>query len=66
MKINESKEHIVNFWRDFNDKEYFYDARGYIGIHCLKLSNNGYIVSIPAKNGSKVILNIDINADRKR
>ena len=30
MKINESKEHFVNFWSDFNDNEYFYDKRGYI------------------------------------
>ena len=66
MKINESKEHFVNFWSDFNDNEYFYDTRGYIRINCIKLTNNGYIVSIPVKNGTNVNLNVDINVNRTK
>ena len=29
-------------------------------MNCLRLSNNGYLVSIPIKYGRKVTLNIDI------
>ena len=61
MKINESKEHFVNFWSDFSDNNYFYDTRGYILKNCIKLTNNGYIVSIPVKNGKNITLNIYIN-----
>ena len=61
MKINESKEHFVNFWSDFSDNNHFYDTRGYILKNCIKLTNNGYIVSIPVKNGKNITLNIDIN-----
>ena len=65
MKINESKEHFVNFWSDFNDNEYFYDTRRYIRINYNKLTNNGYIVSIPVKNGTNINLNIDIDVNGK-
>ena len=50
LKINKNKDHFVNFWTDFLDNMYFYDTKGYIRINCLKLSNNGYLVSIPIKN----------------
>ena len=66
LKINENKDHFVNFWTDFLDNKYFYDTKGYIRINCLKLSNNGYLVSIPIKNGRKVILNIEIKTFIKR
>ena len=59
LKINENKDHFVNFWTDFLGNKYFYDTRGYIRMNCLRLSNNGYLVSIPIKYGRKVILNID-------
>ena len=35
---------------------YFYDTKGCIRINYLKLSNNGYLASMPIKNGRKVIL----------
>ena len=66
LKINENKDHFVNFWTDFLDNKYFYDTKGYIRINCLKLSNNGYLVSIPIKNGRNVILNIEIKTFIKR
>ena len=66
LKINKNKDHFVNFWTDFLDNKYFYDTTGYIRINCLKLSNNGYLVSIPIKNGRKVILNIEIKTFIKR
>ena len=66
LKINKNKDHFVNFWTDFLDNKYFYDTKGYIRINCLKLSNNGYLVSIPIKNGRKVILNIEIKTFIKR
>ena len=66
LKINKNKDHFVNFWTDFLDNMYFYDTTGYIRINCLKLSNNGYLVSIPIKNGRKVILNIEIKTFIKR
>ena len=66
LKINKNKDHFVNFWTEFLDNKYFYDTTGYIRINCLKLSNNGYLVSIPIKNGRKVILNIEIKTFIKR
>ena len=66
LKINKNKDHFVNFWTDFLDNKYFYDTTGYIRINCLKLSNNGYLVSIPIKNGRNVILNIEIKTFIKR
>ena len=66
LKINKNKDHFVNFWTDFLDNKYFYDTTGYIRINCLKLSNNGYLVSIPITNGRKVILNIEIKTFIKR
>ena len=65
IKINESEERFVNFWSDFNDNDYFYDTRGYIRIKYTKLSIDKYLVSIPVKNGSTVVLNIDVNIDIK-
>ena len=60
LKINENKGHFVNFGTNFFGNKYFYDTRGYIRINCSKLTNNNYMVSIPIKNGSKVVLNLDI------
>ena len=65
IKINESEERFVSFWSDFNDNDYFYDTRGYIRIKYTKLSIDKYLVSIPVKNGSTVVLNIDVNIDIK-
>ena len=65
IKINESEERFANFWSDFNDNDYFYDTRGYIRIKYTKLSIDKYLVSIPVKNGSTVVLNIDVNIDIK-
>ena len=65
IKINESEERFVNFWSDFNDNDYFYDTRGYIRIKYTKLSIDKYLVGIPVKNGSTVVLNIDVNIDIK-
>ena len=45
---------------------YFYETKGYIRINCLKLSNNGYLGSIPIKNGRKVILMIKLKIFIKR
>ena len=39
---------------------YFYDTRGFMRIKYVKLSNNGYLVSIPVKNGQTIRINIDI------
>ena len=61
IKITENIYGFVNFWTDFSVNEYFYNTRGYIKINCLKLSNNWYMVIIPTKDKSKVVLNVDIN-----
>ena len=60
LKINESDECFINFWSDFNDNRYFCYTRGFMRIKYLKLSNNGYLVSIPVKNGQNISMNIDI------
>ena len=63
LDINESKEDFVNFWTDFfgNDNTYFYEARGFVRINSIKLTNNNYLISIPLNTKEKVILNIHIN-----
>ena len=60
LKINESDERFINFWSDFNDNHYFYNTGGFMRIKYVKLSNNGYLVSIPVKNGQTSRINIDI------
>ena len=65
IKINKSEERFVNFWSDFNDNDYFYDTRGYIRINYIKLSIDKYLVGIPVKNGSTVILHIYVNINIK-
>ena len=60
LKINKSAESFIEFWSDFNDNRYFYDTRGFMRIKYVKLSNNGYLVSIPVKNGQTIRINIDI------
>ena len=60
LKINKSPESFREFWSDFNDNRYFYDTRGFMRIKYVKLSNNGYLVSIPVKNGQTIRINIDI------
>ena len=61
LKIRESDEHFIDFGSDFNDNRYFYDTRGFMRIKCVRLSNNGYLVSIPVKTGQTIRINIDIN-----
>ena len=46
--------------RDFNNNHYFYDTRGFMRIKYVTLSNNGYLVTIPVKNGQTIRMNIDI------
>ena len=60
LKINKSAQSFVELWSDFNDNRYFYDTRGFMRIKKVKLSNNGYLVSIPVKNGQTIRINIDI------
>ena len=60
LKKSESDERFINFWSDFNDNRCFYDTRGFMRIKYIKLSNNGYLVSIPVKNGQTIRINIDI------
>lgn len=60
MKINESKEHLVRFWSHLHDNQYIHDTCGFIQINYVRLTNNGYMVSIPLKNGYKVIFHMDI------
>ena len=60
LKINKSAESFIEFWSDFNDNRYFYDTRGFMRIKYVKLSNNGYLVSISVKNGQTIRINIDI------
>ena len=56
LKVNESDQRFIKFWSDFNDNRYFYDARGFMRIKYIKLSNNGYLVSISVKIDEKFVL----------
>ena len=56
LKVNESDERFINFWSDFNNNRYFYDTRGFMRIKHIKLSNNGYLVSISVKIDEKFVL----------
>ena len=60
MKV---KSIFVNFWDDFKDKQYFHEIRRFIKIKFVRLTNNGYMVSIPLKIKSKVIFHIDTNVE---
>ena len=60
LKINKSAQSFVELWSDFNDNRYFYDTRGFMRIKYVKLSNKGYLLSIPVKNGQTIRINIDI------
>ena len=57
-KIGTKVEIFFNFWLDFKDKTYFYDIRGYIRLNYTKLAQDDYIIKVPTKFGSTVILHI--------
>ena len=58
-KIGEKVEIFSNFWPDFEDNTYFYDNRGYIRLKYVKLTKDDYILWIPTKFESTVILHIN-------
>ena len=58
-KIGEKVEIFFNFWPDFEDNTYFYDNRGYIRLKYVKLTKDDYILRIPTKFESTVILHVN-------
>ena len=58
-KIGAKVEIFFNFSHDLKDKTYFYDIRGYIRLTYSKLTYNDYIIKVPTKCGSTVILHIN-------
>ena len=58
-KIGTKVEIFFNFWPDFENKTYFYDIRRYIRLNYTKLTQDDYIIKVPTKFGSSVILHIN-------
>ena len=58
-KIGTKTEIFFSFWHDFESKTYFYDIRSYIRLNYTKLTLNDYIIKVPTKFASTVILHIN-------
>ena len=50
---------IFNLWSNFEDKIYFYENKGYIRLKYVRLTKDSYMIKIPTKFESNVILNIN-------
>ena len=58
-KTGTKTEVFFSFWYDFEGKTYFYDIRSYIRLNYTKLTHNDYIIKVPTKFASTVILHIN-------
>ena len=58
-KIGANVDIIFNIWSNFEDKIYFYENKGYIRLKYVRLTKDSYMIKIPTKFESNVILNIN-------
>ena len=58
-KIGTNVDIIFNIWSNFEDKIYFYENKGYIRLKYVRLTKDSYMIKIPTKFESNVILNIN-------
>ena len=58
-KIGTNADIIFNIWSNFEDKIYFYENKGYIRLKYVRLTKDSYMIKIPTKFESNVILNIN-------
>ena len=58
-KIGTNADIIFNIWSNFEDKIYFYENKGYIRLKYVSLTKDSYMIKIPTKFESNVILNIN-------
>ena len=58
-KIGTNVDIIFNIWSNFEDKIYFYENTGYIRLKYVRLTKDSYMIKIPTKFESNVILNIN-------
>ena len=58
-KIGTNADIIFNIWSNFEDKIYFYENKGYIRLKYGRLTKDSYMIKIPTKFESNVILNIN-------